>query len=223
MASEAACLNSVGTGHEGQILTRMAGMGAARAEVAARELIKAGAATLVSFGFAGALSPALKSGDLCLVREVRNALGEHFPVTPLAPAGEGAGNAPSGILVSAPETVLSVDAKQALQRISGADCVDLESFTIAKAAHEAGVPCMVVRVIIDDAGTSLPEALTRCVDDFGRPRAVALVRAFASRPGLLLAAMRLAWAEQAARRGLRAAAAELARRAGEEGVLTRRR
>lgn len=210
MASEFACLAAFrGLGAD-RVITCNSGMGAARAAAAAQDMIAAGARTLVSFGFAGALTPALEAGDLCLVREVCDATGECYSVAPVTECFYDRDSMDGGRLISTAEAIGDPATKQALHLRSGADYVDMESFAIARAAHAAGLACSVVRVVIDDASTELPLALTASVDHFGRPRLAAVLRNLMHTPSLIRPALQLAGAQRRAARGLKTASAQIA-------------
>jgi len=112
-------------------------------------------ALVVSCGFCGALSPALRAGDLVLATAVRGADGERLQapdlpiasVIPQALRGE----------IACPERVLATPEEKRALGASGALAVDLESAQVARAAAAAGVPWLALRAVVDDARTSLPE------------------------------------------------------------------
>lgn len=108
---------------------------------------------LVSAGFAGGLDPALPRG--CLVRPAAVTTEQAGTRIPLAHAGAG-GAAAEPLVVSVTEVVATVAAKQALAARTGAAIVDMETHVIAKVAATAGLPCLGVRVVSDDASQTLP-------------------------------------------------------------------
>src|SRR5580692_1221626 len=67
-------LSSLGDG----ALVAVSGIGGALAAIAARRLIDAGATSLMSFGMAGGLDPALAAGSVVLPGEVISRSGERF-------------------------------------------------------------------------------------------------------------------------------------------------
>lgn len=108
---------------------------------------------LVSAGFAGGLDPALPRG--CLVRPAAVTTDRVGTRIDLARAGAGAAAA-EPLLVSVTEVVATVAAKQALAARTGAAIVDMETHAIATVAATAGLPCLGVRVVSDDASQTLP-------------------------------------------------------------------
>jgi len=106
---------------------------------------------LVSAGFAGGLDPALPRG--CLVRPAAVTTEQAGTRIPLAHAGAGAAEP---LVVSVTEVVATVAAKQALAARTGAAIVDMETHAIATVAATAGLPCLGVRVVSDDASQTLP-------------------------------------------------------------------
>ena len=62
----------------GGALLAVGGMGGVRAAIAARRLVDAGAAALMSFGFAGGLDPSLSAGSVVLPGEVISIDGVRF-------------------------------------------------------------------------------------------------------------------------------------------------
>ena len=114
---------------------------------------------VVSCGFAGGLDAALAAGDLVLATAVRNADGATLraPETPrLAAAATLRGlRCVQGDLVCAAAVAASPEEKRALAA-PGAVAVDLESYAVARAATDAGVPWLALRAIVDPLDTALP-------------------------------------------------------------------
>ena len=190
LASEARCLGSFqrdSPGVTGRPLARLAdgsllcvsGVGAAAAGEAARALVAAGAAALLSWGVAGALDPRLRCGSIVLPGEVLQAAAaaasaERFLTdaawrqrlvralhaeAPLSPAP------------SSPVTLLSSDApvaraahKAQYFRATQAAAVDMESAAVAAVAARHGLPFMAVRVIVDTALDSVPDSVLRLLE-----------------------------------------------------------
>lgn len=127
---------------------------------------------LVTAGFAGGLDPALPRGGI--VRPAAVTTEEAGTRIPLAPIGAGAaGGEP--LLVSVAEVVATVAGKRALAARTGAAIVDMETHAIATLAVAAGLPCLGVRVVSDDATQTLPAevaALSRPQSAFRRFGAV---------------------------------------------------
>jgi len=148
----------------------VAGMGAPAD--ACRRLSRAeGYDGVLSFGFAGALDPALPSGTCLLPAHVRGPDGETRPADAawhatvcreLTGAAAGAGG-PVAAAVTAP--LLTLDyaagtgaAKRALAA-TGAAAVDMESLVLARQAARAGLPFLVLRAVADSAKQDLPQPL----------------------------------------------------------------
>lgn len=109
-----------------------------------------------SAGFAGALDPKLKVGDLVAPQRVIN-------------AGDGSSTAVgsgSGVLVSF-GSVASPEQKAKLRESFGADAVDMEAAAVARAAEARGVAFCVVKAISDEVEFKFP-ASERFVDAEGR-------------------------------------------------------
>ena len=132
----------------------ISGVGRVAAAAAARQLIDGHHPRLIiSAGFAGGLDPTLQRG---IAVRPNVAVLDHAsqPIT-LA--------APSGPTASAPLTIVTVDSvaatvemKRGLAARTGGQLVDMETFAVAEVAAEAGLPCVAVRVISDDAQETLP-------------------------------------------------------------------
>lgn len=119
---------------------------------------------VVSCGLAGGLDPALSPGDLVLATAVRRAGGDaiaapEFPRKVAAAALRGSPTLVQGELVCSTTVAASAEEKRAL-RGTGALAVDMESYPVAQAAREVGVPWMALRAIVDPVDSALP-AFTR--------------------------------------------------------------
>lgn len=164
----------------------LSGMGALRAESAARRLVDAGAAALLSWGTCGALDPVLHSGDVVLPGWVATEDGTRY-------ATDGAWREhvqavlPQVLKVVSGGALLSGDRTWATpaDKARGAafgQAVDMESAALAQVAEQAGIALLVIRVVVDEATQSLPAAAVAGVDAIGRPRIGAFVAGLARRP-----------------------------------------
>jgi adenosylhomocysteine nucleosidase len=149
------------------------GIGEKYARRAAETIVNYGQPTiLLSVGFAGALSPELKVGDVGRIREVVNAAtGERHQ------AGQG-----EWMLVTS-QDVSDAAEKQELRRKYGADAVDMEAAAVAQVAREHGLEFASVKSISDESGFGMP-TLTRFIDKNGK---------FANGRFLLYVALRPKW------------------------------
>ncbi len=147
----------------------MSGIGESAAAAAARRLVLAGASALASFGMAGGLDPTLICGTLLLPEEVivhgrggsestgcatsrdwRQRLRAALPAACIVCEGK---------LLASARPIGRVDAKAAAWRDSHAGAIDMESAAIAQVAGQAGLPFIVLRVIVDTASDELPAAV----------------------------------------------------------------
>lgn len=183
------------------------GIGAGAAHTAALASLADGAEALLSFGSGGGLDPSLTPGTVVLASGVAGPDGATLPVDPVWAARLGAlagGEAGwvSAPIVSAPFPVRLPANKAAMFRATGAAAVDLESYSIAAVAAEAGVPFLALRAVLDPAGRAVPSAALAAVSKNGRMDWPALALAIASRPWEVAALVRLAADAAAARRAL---------------------
>jgi adenosylhomocysteine nucleosidase len=220
LQSEARHLGRTVSGHaavaalEDGTLLSVSGMGGAAAARAARNLVAAGAASLVSWGMAGGLDPSLPAGKILLPGEVAAADGtsiatarrwrEHLSAAllwhqPLT----------GGTLLTSDAAISSVAAKAALFRATGAAAVDMESLYIAQVALAHGLPFIAIRVLIDTAGDAVPDAVRAAADAGGQVRLGRLLGQVLRRPRDVWALARLTRGYRAANRAL----AEVARSA----------
>ena len=184
LATETVEVTAAGlTFHEGVVAGRrvawcVAGAGGEAAGRATRLLIDGHRPrVIVSAGFAGGLDPALARGSVVYPRRSINHRGG--PPIAVAAAGQGraaaaAGNTADSAAGSATSsddlTIVSVDtvvataaAKRDLAAATGAGLVDMETYAVATAAHAAGLPCVSIRVISDDASQDLPKEIAALV------------------------------------------------------------
>ena len=128
---------------------------------------------VVSAGVCGGLDPRLVPGDLVLPARILGAAGDALPISAAAHARARAlagSRAETGVLATSRSVLATPEDKAALRAATGAVAVDMESGAIVAAAGAAGVPALVVRGVSDDAGSSVPAALTALVSPEGRVR-----------------------------------------------------
>ena len=189
-----------------ECLVEVCGVGEERARAAAHRLLKRGAVALVSWGAAGGLDPGLKPGAIVLP-DVVDTDGSSHPVDVawrdrLLMKIQGRVVTSTSPLVHATRPVTAPAEKMKLHRQTGAAAVDMESAAVVAVANEMGIPCLVVRVVVDADDVRLPEvSLTMC-DEGGRLKRSAVMRLIfqpAEWPGML----RLGRANAAAGRSMR--------------------
>ncbi|HMA14928.1 MAG: phosphorylase [Bacteroidota bacterium] len=175
-----------------------AGASSQRASVQARQLVDLGVEALLSFGLAGALDPALTSGDLVVALQVRNDGGELHPcdagwqealhaalVETQTPCRRG------GILGSARLWRRPAD-KRSLFAATDCLAVDMESGAVAAVAAEAGLPFLAVRAIADRADDALPALVEHAVKPDGMPAVGRTLAAMLKSPTQIPSTLRLA-------------------------------
>jgi adenosylhomocysteine nucleosidase len=155
-----------------------AGMGKAAAERACATAIReAPLNTLVSIGWAGALSCGLQPGDAYVVNEVVDGVsGERFPTQSPARAG----NAPPLKLVTIDHVALAAE-KRRLGESNQAVLVDMEAVTVARFARSQGIPFYCLKAVSDTANEVLPD-FSRYTDTQGQLQLAALLAHVAIRP-----------------------------------------
>lgn len=184
-------------GLPGGVRVYCAGADSTRAAERAELLVAEGADALVSFGIAGALDPALASGDLVLAHSVRAPEGQHYAVDAtwqLAVAESlprQTNTLHQGMILGSIETLLTADQKAAAFGASGCLAVDMESHAVAAVAARYGLPFLALRAIADTADTPLPAFVTGAVKANGETAILRAMGALAVRPWQLPAALRL--------------------------------
>ena len=195
-------------------LLAQSGIGQSAAAAAARRLVLAGATALASFGMAGALDPALVCGAVVLPEEVaawddagadaavsatsrewRQRLRAALPASCIAVGGR--------LLTST--RPLGRDVKARAWRMSRAAAVDMESAAVAQVAGQAGLPFIVLRVIVDTAADELPPAVI-AASGGGRLRIGRLLAGLVRAPGDVRSLVRLSARYRIASRVLSAVA-----------------
>jgi adenosylhomocysteine nucleosidase len=166
---------------QGEFVLVCGGIGADAARRAAEAVMALYSPGVVySVGFAGALDPALKVGNVVQPRRVVNA-GDGSCLT--LDGGE-------GVLVSF-GSVASAKQKARLRDSFGAQAVDMEAAAVARAAEVRGVDFAVVKVISDEFDFDFP-AMDRFVDSNGEFLEGRFARYTALRPWLWPKVARLA-------------------------------
>jgi adenosylhomocysteine nucleosidase len=187
-------------------LLAISGMGGALAALAARNLVDAGAAALMSFGLAGGLDPLLRAGTVVLPSEVISRGGARFLTSTgwrerLSGAIERQRPVAAGILLTSAQPIGAVAEKAAAFRETGAVAVDMESLDVAEVSAAHDLPFIAVRVIVDTAADVLPRAVVAASHE-GQVNIRRLIGGLAVAPLDLNALIRLARAYRAATRSL---------------------
>lgn len=204
-------------------LLAVSGIGAAAAARAARALIDAGVAALMTFGMAGGLDPALAAGSVMLPAELIARDGTRIATARawrerLSAALSSQCEVLGGRLLTSDRSIDSREAKAAAFRDTGAAAVDMESLFVARIAADHQLPFLCVRVIVDTAADALPNAVV-AASRAGRIQIARLLGGLLCAPGDVAALIRLARRYRSAMQALRrvARAGSLAPLASEVG------
>lgn len=189
-----------GLAAEARLLTGHAVAWGADPETNARRLLAQGATTLVSFGIAGGLDPALAPGTLVIGTEI---IGE----TERYAAQAWGGSAMRGAIAGSGYPLATPAAKARLRAATGAVTVDMESLAVARVAFAADVPFMALRAVADPADRAVPELALGALDAQGRPALLRLLAGMLAHPEQVPQLWRLALDYQAALGALRRCAA----------------
>jgi len=194
----------------GDSLVMVSGIGCEAAANAARALIDAGATTLMSWGLAGGLDPAMRAGSIFLPHEIISRDGVSLRTASdwreqLRRAVAAQRPIAWGKLLTSPQAIVDVAGKAAAFRDTGAAAVDMESLAVAQIAAARELPFVAVRVIVDTAADALPACLV-AASRSGELRLARLIAALAMAPSDLMQMLRLARRFRAARRSLSAVA-----------------
>jgi adenosylhomocysteine nucleosidase len=147
---------------------------------------------ILSTGFAGGLSPELHTGALVLATEVCDLEGNCWPCPwPGVLTGNWQPPLVRGRLLTAAKPVATGEEKLALASKHGALAVDMESALVARWCRRQGVPFGALRVIADDASTTLSPAMLKLLEA-GVPSRTSAAAAVLRRPWLLRELLRLA-------------------------------
>ncbi len=184
-------------------IVEIGGGTAAGAEEAVIRLLHKGVDGLLSFGFAGGLSPVLRPGHL-VVPDAVLVDGIHLPTDPALSARFARRR---GVLLGAHGVIGTVAARRATHAATGAAAVDLESAAVAAGAHVAKLPFAAVRAICDAWDRDLPRVVLTALGGNGRIAGGRIARDLLRNPGELFPLIGLARDATRARRTLRDAVA----------------
>lgn len=149
------------------------GMGA-RAGRSAREFLRRRSIScVVSAGFAGSASAGLRVGDLVMASDVVEESTGRRLTPPISPEGVIPGVRKGTFVTVERPLVASSDKRQRWDRF-GAIAVEMETWAVASAAVEAGVPWLALRAILDPmeqplAVASMPQGVAWLVQPWRWP------------------------------------------------------
>jgi adenosylhomocysteine nucleosidase len=167
------------------------GMGIGNARRGAEAVINREHKACIGAGFAGALKPSLKIGDVLAARAIRE-LGKNKTL-------QCSGNLfmaacenqaiEAQLFLTTDRVIGTAEEKQRLSPF--ADAVDMESFATISVARENRVSFVAVRVISDRFDEDMPADIDATIDEQGRLKAAGLVKHIASHPLQIPALWRL--------------------------------
>lgn len=160
--------------------------------------------TLLSIGYAGALKPELRCGDIVIGNSY--ARFDDRCLNTLARSGRSEGSAQTvggitGSILTVNSPLSSAEAKLHAHVISGASVVDMEGWWIAQAAKAHGTRLVSLRVVLDEAGFALPGFVGRIISDAGKHEILHTLRSL-HQPDALLTLIPLALRSRKASRSL---------------------
>ena len=166
------------------------------AEAAAQSFVAQGVGSLMSFGIAGGLDPALKPGQVIVATEIVVGNRERFDCQAawrdeLMATLDGFSPV-AAPLVGSDKAIASVADKAALHARFTAVAVDMESHGVARVAARAALPFAAVRVIADPALRALPSSALAGLNDRGETQYLAVLRELARHPLQLPGLVRVA-------------------------------
>ncbi|MFO0424182.1 MAG: hypothetical protein ACK52C_11065 [Planctomycetia bacterium] len=180
--------------HEGTVAGRrvawvVAGAGRERAARSCRLLIDGHRPGLiVSAGFAGGLAVGIERGRV--VSPVRAIRGEQDSIQ-LMHIGV-SGIAKAAAIITIDHVAVTAHEKQSLAVTTGAELVDMETWGVARAAREAGLECVGLRVVSDTVSDELPREMATLVKPQSSLRRLgSALRAVGRRPGAAVDMWRL--------------------------------
>ncbi|NQV27954.1 MAG: 5'-methylthioadenosine nucleosidase [Rhodopirellula sp.] len=185
-----------------RVVVAEAGMGYARARKAAQAMIDAHQPQwILSCGFAGALLPTMKIGQIVVANEIDDQHGQQKSIN-LALASDEENGLYVGRILTVDEMVRTVEEKKQLHEKYEAIAVDMESLAVAQVAAETKTGFMAVRVISDDMSSDLPSEILSIVGDTGAVRVGAALTSLFKRPESLKDMLHLRTNAQAAAKSL---------------------
>ncbi|MFZ2406573.1 MAG: phosphorylase [Methylobacter sp.] len=196
------------------IVLAYSGAGANNARTASELLIAQGAARLISWGCAAALSETLKPGDLVLADTLIDAEGAQIGIRPdwhdrtqnlLSTTLK----VHTGSLAESNGIVATGNDKKHLHSQTGAIALDMESIAVAKTALQNNLPFLAIRAIADPASMDLPKAINHSLNDEGDIVLVKLLAFIALHPAELPGLIKLGLHFNAAKNTLKLVAKQL--------------
>lgn len=181
VSQEARPFERLARGRE-DVRTVVTGMGAKNACVAVkRALAEFPAGFVATCGFAGGLNPHLAAGTLLFAGTPPPGVSERLQ-------GRGAR---LGSFYLSDQVAVTAAEKSRLWRTTGSDAVEMESLAVATICLERKIPCLILRVILDEASEDLPLDFNQLVDAELKMDAGKLARSIAAAPWKIPGLLRL--------------------------------
>ena len=159
-----------------------AGTGPARARRATLALLDAHRpAWIISTGFAGALQPELKIGNIVVSNEIVGLQGEPLKID-VGMNSDSTRGLHVGRTLTVDAMIQTVVEKQSLATQTGAIAVDMESLSVATVCRETKTRFMAVRAISDDMSADLPSEVLSLLGETGAVRFGAVIGSLWKRP-----------------------------------------
>lgn len=156
----------------------------------------------IASGFAGALKPHQKAGDIVVARTVQQlstSVSLQCSSELCQSATEGQSIA-ADVLLTADKLAGTAAEKKELGRF--ADAIDMESFAVVSVASERNLPAIAIRAITDRVDEDIPADIQTTVDETGRVRPSGVARYLGTHPLQVPALIRLARNSRAAAESL---------------------
>jgi adenosylhomocysteine nucleosidase len=167
------------------------GMGMENARRVTQAVITTEHKACIGAGFAGALKPALKVGDVLAARAVQ-VLGKNKTVESsrnLFMAAFENQAIDAKMFLTAEHPIDTAEEKKQLSPF--AEAVDMESFATMSVARERNVSCVPVRVISDRFDEDMPAEINTTIDENGRVKIRGVIKHVATHPLQIPAFIRL--------------------------------
>jgi adenosylhomocysteine nucleosidase len=169
----------------------ISGMGAVKAERVADAIISKSYSSCIVSGFAGALKSSIKLGDIVATESVQDQASGQIEICDHDLLTHAAENGATRIatLLTTDHVVNTAVEKNRLSAF--AEAVDMESFTILRAANKKSVPTAVLRVTSDSFDRDMPTELDTIMDPQGHVKITGVVRYVVKHPLMVPALVRL--------------------------------
>ncbi len=211
LAQEYAVVNRCCAGHGERLRVVQSGLGRAAGYIAAEQAGRdnGGLSGLVSIGFCGGLDRALRSGTVVIpstviTRDIDERFDADVDWQATVMSRLSHLDAHAGRLFCAQDVISSTADKQDICTRHKACAVDMESAGIAHAARRLHVPFLAIRIVVDEAGDSLPRATANAVRPDGNLDLKGLARGLLNHPADLPALMALGRKSSRAQKQLKA-------------------